>query len=383
MKMELKSIILGGAAILAMSVASCGGESKPTLTKSGLDPENFKAVHNGKETALYTLTNANGMEACITNYGGRIGSLMVPDRDGNLVDVVIGFDSIADYINIDSNYGAAIGRYGNRINQGRFTLNDSTYQLPQNDGPHSLHGGPIGFHHSVWDAEQPNDSTLKIHLLSPDGEAGYPGNLDVNIVYTLLPDNSIDIAYEATTDKPSIVNLTNHAYFCLSGDPSKDILGEIMFIDADSITPIDSTFMTTGEMMAVEGTPFDFTTAKAIGQDMKADNDQLRYGNGIDHNYVLNKKGDINNEAITITDQTTGIVLSMFTDEPGIQVYTGNFLDGSVKGKGNLPHANRAAICIESQHYPDSPNKPQWPSVIVNPGDTYTSHTIYRFSTDK
>ena len=362
---------------LPIFVACNSNESQ--LTLSGLDPEKFVAEVDGKTTALYTLTNENGMEACITNYGGRIVSIMVPDREGNMRDVVLGHDSIADYINIDGNFGALIGRYGNRINQGRFALNDTTYQLPQNNYGHCLHGGPKGFHHAVWDAEQVNDTTLVLNLASPDGEDGFPGNINVKVIYTLTSDNAIDIAYEATTDKTTILNLTNHSYFNL-GDHSKDVLGEIMYINAEGFTPIDSTFMTSGEITPVEGTPFDFRTPKAIGQDIEADCEQLRNGNGYDHNFVLNTGGDINEVAVYVSDPETGIAMEVFTDEPGVQFYVGNFLDGSVKGKKGVAYPFRSTVVLETQHYPDSPNKPHWPSVVVNPGDVYTSHCIYRFS---
>lgn len=370
----LKFLILSA---LPIFVACNSNESQ--LTLSGLDPEKFVAEVDGKTTALYTLTNENGMEACITNYGGRIVSIMVPDREGNMRDVVLGHDSIADYINIDGNFGALIGRYGNRINQGRFTLNDTTYQLPQNNYGHCLHGGPKGFHHAVWDAEQINDTTLVLNLASSDGEDGFPGNINVKVIYTLTSDNAIDIAYEATTDKTTILNLTNHSYFNL-GDHSKDVLGEIMYINADGFTPIDSTFMTSGEITPVEGTPFDFRTPKAIGQDIEADCEQLRNGNGYDHNFVLNTGGDINEVAVYVSDPETGIAMEVFTDEPGVQFYVGNFLDGSVKGKKGVAYPFRSTVVLETQHYPDSPNKPHWPSVVVNPGDVYTSHCIYRFS---
>ncbi len=368
---------------LAASLLICGcnaGNQQSETTKSGLDPRNFESTQDGKKTALYVLTNPSGMEACITNYGGRIVSLMVPDRTGKFRDVVLGHDSIADYVNVDGNFGALIGRYGNRIANGRFTIDDVEYQLPQNNFGHCLHGGPRGFHHAVWDAEQPNDSTLRLKLQSPDGEAGFPGNIDVTVTYTLGSDNSIAIAYAAETDKPTILNLTNHSYFNLSGDPSHDILGETVRFDADGFTPIDSTYMTSGEIRPVEGTPFDFRNGKTVGQDIKADDEQLRNGNGYDHNFVLNHPGDISVSAATVTDPETGIQMDVYTDEPGIQFYVGNFLDGSVTGKRGIAYPQRSALCLETQHYPDSPNKPEWPSVTVRPGDKYTSNCIYKFS---
>ena len=375
------SLMKTSAGALAMLLAaSCSSEKQSQTTLSGLDPENFKTEVNGKTTDLYVLTNSNGMEACVTNYGGRIVSLMVPDRDGRMQDVVLGHDSIADYVNIDGNFGALIGRYGNRIDQGRFTLNDSTYQLPQNNYGHCLHGGPVGFHHSVWDAQQPNDSTLVLTLSSPDGEAGFPGNVNVKVTYSLSSDNSLAINYEAETDKPTILNLTNHSYFNLSGNPANDILAEQVYINADGYTPIDSTFMTNGEIAQVEGTPFDFRTAKPVGQDIEADHPQLGNGLGYDHNFVLNTNGDSDEVAASITDPQTGIKMEVLTTEPGLQFYVGNFLDGTVKGKKGIAYPRRSAICMETQHYPNTPNIPQWPSVVVNPGEKYKSLCVYRFS---
>lgn len=372
--------ILPSVAIAAVILSSCASkQQEKVLTLSGLDPDNFVTVVNGDTTALFTLTNHNGMEACITNYGGRIVSLMVPDKNGNMTDVVLGHDSIADYINIDGNFGALIGRYGNRIDHGRFTLNDSTYQLPINNYGHSLHGGPVGFHHAVWKGSQPDDSTLVLTLVSPDGDAGYPGNVDVKVVYSLRPDNAIAINYEATTDKPTILNLTNHSYFNLSGNLAQNILDEEVYINADGFTPIDSTFMTDGEIRQVDGTPFDFRTAKAVGRDIDADDEQLHNGLGYDHNFVLNTGGDLTQVAASVHDATTGITMEVLTDEPGLQFYVGNFLDGKVKGKNGIAYPYRGAVVMETQHYPNTPNIPQWPSVVVNPGDTYSSTCIYRF----
>ena len=368
-------------AAIALGVAACSSTDKGTaLTRSGLDPANFETTVDGKKVALYTLTNSNGVEACITNYGGRIVSLMVPDRNGEFRDVVLGHDSIADYIKIDGNFGALIGRYGNRINQGHFSLNGEEYQLPKNNYGHCLHGGEKGFHHAVWDVENVTDSTLHLSLFSPDGDAGFPGNVNVKVVYTLTSDNAINIAYTATTDAPTILNLTNHSYFNLSGDPSKDILAETLWMDAPEFTPIDSTFMTTGEMLAVKDTPFDFTTATPIGERIDADNEQLRNGLGYDHNMVLNKMRDVNAPVAILADKDSGIKMEMYTSEPGIQFYAGNFLDGKVKGKKGIAYPKRGAVCLESQHYPDSPNKSQWPSVVVNPDDTYTSNCTYKFA---
>lgn len=366
---------------IAASLALFGCQTaKDNHTKSGLDPEKFNTVVEGKNVALYTLVNNNGVEACITNYGGRIVSLMVPDKDGNFRDVVLGHDSIADYINIDGNFGALIGRYGNRINQGRFSIDGVEYQLPQNNYGHCLHGGEKGFHHSVWNAEQLNDSTLSLTLQSPDGDAGFPGNINVNVVYTLTYDNAINIDYTATTDAPTILNLTNHSYFNLSGEPSGNILNEIVWFDADGFTPIDSTFMTSGEILPVAGTPFDFTTPKAVGTDIEKEDEQLANGLGYDHNMVLRQSRNIESAAASVYDPTSGIKMEVYTNEPGIQFYVGNFLDGTVKGKKGIAYPQRSAICLESQHFPDSPNKSQWASVVVRSGETYKSNCKYKFS---
>lgn len=368
--------------VAALALISCSSTATDIeLTKSGLNPANFKTIKDGKEIGLYTLTNANGMEACITNYGGRIVSLMVPDKDGNLRDVVLGHDSISDYYETTNNFGALIGRYGNRINHGKFTIDSVDYQLPINDFGHSLHGGPKGFHHEVWNVVNATDTTLHLSLQLPDGQDGYPGNIKVDVTYTLTSDNALDIDYKATTDKPTILNLTNHAYFNLSGDHNREIISETLWIDADGYTPIDSTFMTTGEILPVEGTPFDFTTAKAIGEGIDIDNEQIHNGRGYDHNFVLRKNRDKSRPLAIATDPETGIQLEVYSDEPGLQFYSGNFLDGTVKGKRGVAYPFRAAFCLETQHYPDSPNKPEWPSVRVDPGEIYTSHCVYKFGT--
>lgn len=378
--MKSKWIWAGACAVLLAACAPKSGSEG--LTKSGLDPSKFETTVDGKAVKLYVLKNKAGMEVCATNYGGRIVSVMVPDRNNQWRDVVLGHDSIADYIHIDGNFGALIGRYGNRINQGRFTLDGVEYQLPQNNYGHCLHGGPKGFHHSVWNATQPNDTTLELTLHSPDGEAGFPGNLDVKVVYTLTSDNALCLQYTATTDKPTVVNLTNHSYFNLSGNAANDVLNDTVQFDADAFTPIDSTFMTWGEIRPVEGTPFDFRAGKTVRQDIEADDEQLKNGLGYDHNMVLNTGGDLSKVACRISDPTNGIVLRVYTTEPGIQFYTGNFLDGKVKGKGGIAYPRRGAICVETQHYPDSPNQPNYPSVVLRPGETYSSTCIYKFSVE-
>ena len=385
----MKQIKLAAAFGSIILLAACGGHqaTAPQLTKSGLDPNKFKAEYKGDSTALFTLVNANGAEACITNFGGRLVSMMVPDKSGNLQDVVLGFDSVQAYFpeNNLSDFGASIGRYANRINEGKFSLDGTEYQLPINNGKHSLHGGGelgnLGWQYRVYQAQQPNDSTVVLTLNSPDGDNGYPGNMTAQVTYTLLPDNSIDIAYTATTDKPTIVNLTNHSYFNLNGDPTQPITNNELMVNASKITPIDDTYMTDGTFASVDGTAFDFRQPRTLGDSIKAfDNIQVKNGNGYDHNFVLDTNGDIAVKAAELYSPSTGIVLDVYTNEPGIQVYSGNFLDGTVTGKNGVAYNQHAAICLETQHYPDSPNKAQWPTVRLNPGETYNSHCIYKFS---
>lgn len=377
------------AAVIAVSALCLGacsqGSKQPELTKSGLNPENFAREYNGKKTALYKLVNANGMEVCVTNFGGRIVSIMAPDKTGELRDVVLGFDSVAAYFpeNNLSDFGASIGRYANRINQGKIVIDGDTIQLPQNNFGHCLHGGPTGWQYQVYDAQQPNDSTVVLTMHSPDGDNNFPGNVTATVTYTLTGDNAVDIAYSATTDKKTVINMTNHSYFNLSGDPANKITDNILYINANEYTPVDSTYMTTGEIVTVTDTPMDFTTPKAVGQDIEADFIQLKNGNGYDHNWVLATKGDISVPAVTLESPVSGIKLTVYTDEPGIQVYSGNFLDGTQTGKNGKVYQQRTGICLESQHYPDSPNKPEWPSVILEPGQTYTSHCIFKFDTVK
>lgn len=375
----LSKLLFAGA---CMATFACTPQQE-ALTQSGLNPKNFQAEVNGKQTQLYTLTNANGMEVCITNFGGRIVSIMVPDKNGEMKDVVLGFDSIADYINVPSDFGAAIGRYANRINQGKLVLDGDTIQLPQNNYGHCLHGGPTGWQYQVYAGQQVNDSTLQLTMQSPDGDNNFPGNVTAHVTYTLKGDNSIDIKYDATTDKKTIINMTNHSYFNLSGNPQNTITDNILYVNADSITPVDSTFMTTGEMLALEGNSMNFKNAKSINEGIDMTNEQVKFGMGIDHNYVLNTKGNMEEVAARVVCPSTGITLEVYTDEPGIQVYTGNFLDGTVTGKKGIVYQQRVGLCLESQHYPDSPNKPQWPSVILEPGQTYQSHCIFKFGVEK
>lgn len=370
---------------LALLCACSGGKNTTeSLTASGLKESDFQTEVEGKKTDLFVLKNKNNMEVCITNFGGRIVSVMVPDKDGNMRDVVLGFDSIQDYIKYPSDFGATIGRYANRINQGKFTLDGVEYQLPQNNYGHCLHGGPKGFQYQIFDVQKLNDQELQLTYVSKDGEEGFPGNLTCNVKFTLTDDNAIDIQYEATTDKPTVVNMTNHSYFNLDGDPTGDNSDYLLTIDADSYTPVDSTFMTTGEILSVEGTDMDFRTPTAIGERI---NDtafvQIKNGKGYDHNWVLNTKGDISKKAASLKSPKTGIVLDVYTNEPGVQVYCGNFLDGTLTGKKGIVYNQRASVCLETQKYPDTPNKADWPTAVLRPGETYKSQCIFKFSVDK
>ncbi len=369
-----------------MALAACNTKEAAKTTLSDLDPENFVSEYEGKPTALYTLKNANGMEVCVTNFGGRIVSIMVPDRNGDFKDVVLGFDSVQAYFpeNNLSDFGASIGRYANRINQGKIVIEGDTIQLPQNNFGHCLHGGPTGWQYKVYGANQLNDSTLVLTMDSPDGDNNFPGNVKAEVTYTLLANNSIDIAYKATTDKPTYINMTNHSYFNLNGNPTEPITNNILTVNAARYTPVDTTYMTTGEILEVKGTPMDFTVAKAVGDDIeKIDFDQIKNGNGYDHNWVLDTAGDDTQVAASLLSPTTGILLEVYTNEPGIQVYSGNFLDGTQTGKHGIVYQQRTGICLETQKYPDTPNKPEWPSALLNPGETYNSHCVFKFSTVK
>ena len=369
--------------VCAILMVACTTKTKNGLTDSGLKRSDFLADVDVERTSLFVLKNKNNMEVCITNFGGRIVSVMVPDKDGVMRDVVLGFDSIQDYLSHPSDFGATIGRYANRINQGRFVLDDREYELPQNNYGHCLHGGPRGFQYRVFKGVQKNAQELELTYLSKNGEEYFPGNLNCTVTMTLTDDNAIDIKYAAETDRPTIVNMTNHSYFNLDSDPSQNNSGYLLTLNADYYTPVDSTFMTTGELAPVADTPMDFRTPVPIGERINQDFEQLKNGNGIDHNWVLNTKGDINQVCASLESPVTGIVLDVYTNEPGIQVYCGNFLDGSLKGKKGIVYNFRSAVCLETQKYPDTPNKPEWPSAVLRPGEKYNSHCIYKFSVRK
>ncbi len=407
MKKIIKTaLFVAGAAM----IAACSNKDKTTpaagLTLSGLNPADFDttyvdATRGEKKVALYTLTNQNGMEVCITNMGGRIVSVMVPDKDGNMQDVVLSYPTAKDFfpeVN-GSDFGASIGRYANRINKGQFPLGDSIIQLATNNYGHMLHGYDAPWQYVPYDAEQPDSQTVILKLESPDGEGHFPGKVNVTVTMKLTEDNAIDITYNGTTDAPTILNMTNHSYFNLSGDPTKPITDHVMYINADTYTPTDSTYMTTGEIAKVEGTAFDFRTPKVIGQDFAGEtvdpaligDGEMKDGaythSGYDHNWCLNTykdgKGDETTVACTAYCPSTGIQLDVYTSEPGVQFYSGNFQDGTVVGKKGLVYPKNAAFCLETQKYPDAPNKPTWPSCSLNPGEEYYHRCVYKFSIHK
>lgn len=341
----------------------------------------FGKLPDGGVAYIFTLANRNRLEARIANYGGRIVSLSVPDRNGKLADVVLGFDSLPEYLANGSTYfGALIGRYANRIGGARFALDGVEYKLEKNDGENSLHGGSHGFDKRLWTPRLLPDGGLELTYHSKDGEEGFPGNLNATVVYHLTDANEIRIDYHATTDKDTVVNLTNHSYFNLKGAGSGDILGHVLTLHASRFTPVDSGLIPTGELRSVAGTPFDFRTPVAIGARIAQNDEQLKRGKGYDHNFVLDKHGSGPQLAARVEEPESGRVLEVYTTEPGIQLYTGNFLDGTVRGKGGKAYPNRGAFCLETQHFPDSPNKPSFPSVVLHPGQHFEQTTIFRFS---
>ena len=353
-----------------------------TTKTSNLVADSFKSEIDGKQVGLYTLKNKSNAEAIFTNYGGRLVSLGVPDKDGNMVDVVVGFKSVADYEKSTEPYfGATIGRFGNRIAKGKFTLDGKNYQLFTNNKQNTLHGGKKGFQYVVWDATQPNDHTLELHYLSKDGEENFPGNLDVKVTYTLTDDNELKMDYEATTDKKTIVNLTNHAFFNLNGEGSGTILNHTVTIYGDKYTPVDSTLIPTGKIEPVAGTPFDFTQPETIGKRIGDKNEQLTFGKGYDHNFVLNKTPGMGMyHAATVKGDKSGIVMDVYTQEPGLQFYSGNFMESKNTFKGGAKDDFRTAFAMETQHFPDSPNQPSFPSTELKPGQVYKTSSIYKFS---
>lgn len=370
--------------LLIVLLSALLGSCKDTYeqkTASGLERKNFQSQVNGKQTDLFTLKNKSGAEVCITNYGGRIVSLMVPDRDNQLQDVVLGFDNVHEYVDKPSSFGATVGRFANRIAYGKFLLDDDTISLNLNNGVHTIHGGTEGWQNQVFDAEQPSDSLLVLRYVSKDGEAGFPGEVQVKVTFTFNDSNALKIDYFAETDKKTVINMTNHSFFNLSGNPETNILDHVLLVNADAYTPLDEELITTGTLENVASTPFDFTSPISVKDALQRDSlhEQLQLAKGFDHNYVLRTNGKLETPAAELYSPATGISLDVHTTEPGMQVYTGNMLDGSRKGKSGIYYHKQTGLCLEPQHYPDSPNKPEWPSTILEPGTAYTSSSIYQF----
>jgi aldose 1-epimerase len=370
-----------------VAVAALVGVGAPVASqpaaKPGLTSRVFGKTDAGTPVTLYTLTNSHGMEAAITNWGGILVSLKVPDRTGKLGDVVLGFDTLDPYLKEHPHFGALIGRYGNRIAKGHFALDGKEYTLAKNNGENHLHGGPGGFDRQVWTAKpatRKDGPALELTYVSKDGEEGYPGTLTATVVYTLTDANELRIEYQAKTDKPTIVNLTNHSYFNLAGNG--DVLKHEVMLNADRFTPVDTGLIPTGELRPVQGTPFDFRKSTAIGARINAADEQIKFGGGYDHNWALNGAMGTLRVAARVTEPTSGRVMEVSTTEPGLQFYTGNFLDGTLTGKGGTKYAKRSGFCMETQHYPDSPNKASFPSTVLRPGETYKTTTVYKFSTD-
>lgn len=378
---NLSNLVLAvalGAAYLSSSGCSLAEKGNAKLKK-----QSFGKTAEGTAVDLYVLTNANGAETSITNYGGRVVSLKMPDRSGKLADIVLGFDSFDGYLQKEPYFGALVGRYGNRIAKGRFTLDGVELKLAQNNGENALHGGIRGFDKRVWQAkeiEAGGGRSLELKYVAKDGEEGYPGELTATVVYTLTDANELKIDYTATSDKATVVNLTNHSYFNLAGQGEGDILQHVATISADQFTPVDAGLIPTGELHNVKGTPFDFTSPAAIGARINQDDQQLKFGGGYDHNWVLRGGGGSLKPVAEVFEPGTGRVMQVLTTEPGLQFYTGNFLDGSIRGKQGKVYNRRYAFCMETQHFPDSPNKPQFPSTVLKPGTTYRSQTVYKFS---
>jgi aldose 1-epimerase len=369
--------------ILLVSL-SCANAFSEQGKKSTMQKQSFGKTDDGQAVDLYTLTNQKGMQVSITNFGATVVSIKVPDKAGTMADVVLGYTDAGGYQSGKAYLGATIGRYGNRIAKGKFVLDGQTFSLPTNDGPNTLHGGIKGFSHRVWTAKDVSSAAgqaLQMTYLSKDGEEGFPGNLNVKVVFTLPENNELKIDYSATTDKDTVLNLTNHSYFNLSGQGEGDILGHELTLHASRFTPVDSTLIPTGELKSVKGTPFDFTKSTAIGTRIDQDDEQVKFGKGYDHNWVLDNAGPALHSAALAYDPKSGRTLEVLTTEPGIQFYTGNFLDGTIHGKDGKVYNHRYAFCLETQHFPDSPNHPKFPTTELKPGHRFHSVTIFKFST--
>lgn len=383
---KISNFFVSASLLVALVCAGSAEAGEPATSSAGITESVFGKSKSGEEVALYTLQNAKGMQVAVSAWGATVVSIKVPDRSGNMGDVVLGFDSLDGYLNTNPFFGASIGRYGNRIGKGKFTLDGKQYTLPLNNGENHLHGGPLGFDKKLWRAREVNSKLghgVELKYTSPDGEQGYPGTLNVTVTYTLTDANELRIDYQATTDKPTVVNLTNHSYFNLAGEGSGDILGHTVMIKAARFTPTDAGLIPTGEIRSVKGTPFDFTTPHTIGERINASDEQLKFGKGYDHNWVLDGEAGKLRLAARVSEPKTGRVMEVLTTEPALQFYSGNFLDGTNRGKGGKVYQHRSAFCMETQHYPDSPNHPNFPSTTLRSGQQYHTSTIYRFSTEK
>jgi aldose 1-epimerase len=373
------------AALIAIACGSEPAVTPPdeTPTMPAVTRAPFGQTPDGQPVEIFTLQNTSGIEVKAITYGGIITSLKTPDRHGATADIVLGFDSLDGYLADHPYFGAIIGRYGNRIANGRFVLDKLEYRLATNNGRHHLHGGIKGFDKHVWTPEIIGNNAIRLSRVSGDGEEGYPGELQVAVVYSLTNYNELIVEYQAATDLPTHVNLTQHSYFNLAGAGSGDVLGHELMINADRYTPVDATLIPTGQLATVEGTPFDFRTPTAIGARIEARHPQIRHGRGYDHNWVLNRDGDSLQLAARVVEPKSVRVLEVATTEPGMQFYAGNVLDGAITGKGGLDYGRRSGFCLETQHYPDSPNKPDFPSTVLRPGTTYSTRTVFKFDVSK
>jgi aldose 1-epimerase len=382
--MTMKPILSALALALTLPMTASASAEAAKKAEPSLAETAFGTLDDGGKVTLYTLTNASGAEARIINYGAIVVSLKVPDRQGKPRDIVLGYDDLAGYVKDKSFFGSTVGRFGNRIGAGKFTLDGKSYQLDLNDGPNHLHGGANGFYKKLWKAEpvkSKEGSGVKLTYVSKDGEEGYPGTVTLTVTYTLTSENKLRIDYRGTTDKPTILNPTHHSYFNLSGDPTQTILGEELTIDADKTTPVGAGLIPTGKLADVAGTPMDFRKATKIGARIDAKDAQLDLGKGYDHNWVLRGYTKKVRKAAELYDPTSGIVMQILTDQPGLQFYSGNFLNGTIHGKNGVAYQHRTAVCLEAQLFPDAPNHPTFPSAVLRPGQTYTQTTVYQFST--
>jgi aldose 1-epimerase len=380
--MRRRSFFVFWSAVVVVTSLSCQSHKHADAVK--IDRKEFQVEHDGKQVDLFTLKNTNGMTVQLTNYGGKIVSIWVPDRHGRLNDINLGYETARAYIHGTASLGATMGRYANRIAGAQFELNGQVYNLPKNNGENTIHGGTKGFRFVVWDGDQLDESSVRLSYVSPDGDQGFPGNLTVEVTYTVTEDNSLKLEYSATTDKPTVINFTNHAFFNLKGEGQGDVLDHVLWVNAKRFTPTDKAAIPTGEYRAVKGTPFDFTSPKRLGQDIDMENEQLTFGGGYDHNFILDKAEGELALAARLSEPSSGRVMEVYTTEPGLQVYTANSLTGQGTdiGKAGKAYGSRSAVCLETQHFPDSPHHPNFPTTTLNPGDIYQSTTLYRFSTE-